>query len=238
MPFAARWSQNIGCKAITTWLRRTPSEFSSFPANSRPRSHHPILSTYARKQIAVLNEQDQGADGAGAEDGRGKCRVGHAKRQPGFQESLLITPSVQAAHLSPPPTRGASSCARKSRLPPIRRPRTLSIFLEPADFSVGRLWAHRYGAPLIAVAVDPDALVSPMTTWCQLSISRRTRISRSGRRRRIAGGWGRIITRWWRRRTARYRAPNDRARGDAAKNAQTYRAAETACVCIDWSKRD
>jgi hypothetical protein len=136
MPFAARWSQNIGCKAITTWLRRTPSEFSSFPANSRPRSHHPILSTYARKQIAVLNEQDQGADGAGAEDGRGKCRVGHAKRQPGFQESLLITPSVQAAHLSPPPTRGASSCARKSRPPPIRRPRTLSIFLEPADFSV------------------------------------------------------------------------------------------------------
>ena len=125
-------------QAITTWLRRTPSEFSSFPANSRPRSHQPILSTYTRKQIAVLNEQDQGADGAGAEDGRGKCRVGHAKRQPGFQESLLITPSVQAAHLSPPPTRGASSCARKSRLPPIRRPRTLSIFLEPADFSVVR----------------------------------------------------------------------------------------------------
>ena len=59
--------------------------------------------------------------------------------------------------------------------------------------TAARLRAHRYGSPLIAVAVDPDALVSPMTTWCQLSIGRRPRISRSGRRWRIASGWGWII---------------------------------------------
>ena len=101
-----------------------------------------------------------------------------------------------------------------------------------------RLRAHRYGSPLIAVAVDPDALVSPMTTWCQLSIGRWPRISRSGRRWGIASGWGWIIPRRWRRRTVRYRATNDRARGDAAENAQAYRAAETARVCINRSKRD
>jgi len=104
--------------------------------------------------------------------------------------------------------------------------------------SATRLGAHRYGSPLIAVAVDPDAFVSPMTTWCQLSIGRRPRISRSGRRWRIASGWGWIIPRRWRRRTVRYRATNDRARGDAAENAQAYRAAETARVCINRSKRD
>jgi hypothetical protein len=104
--------------------------------------------------------------------------------------------------------------------------------------SATRLRAHRYGSPLIAVAVDPDALVSPMTTWCQLSIGRQPRISRSGRRWMIARGWGWIIPRRWRRRTVRYRATNDRARGDAAENAQAYRAAETARVCINRSKRD
>jgi SPFH domain / Band 7 family len=70
------------------------------------------------------NRDAQRTDGARTEDGRGKCRAAYAKRQPGFQESLLITPSVPGGRISwvsfAAPMR--DFLFRGKSRPPIRRP--------------------------------------------------------------------------------------------------------------------
>jgi hypothetical protein len=112
--------------------------------------------------------------------------------------------------------RYAQSPDQKARWPASLRP-TRRNMAGRIQLSAAQSGADLYGPPLVAIALDPDSTLSPVTTWCQLRIGRWRRVSRPGRGWRITGGRGRIVTRRGRwRRAVGYGATDNRAHGDAA----------------------
>jgi hypothetical protein len=59
-----------------------------------------LWTAHAQKQTAMLNEQIKELTALGKEVRWRKRRAVHAKRQPGFQASLLITPSVRGGRIA------------------------------------------------------------------------------------------------------------------------------------------
>ena len=76
---------------------------SSLPANSRAPRRRPIFGTMdvaRQKAVRDANRTDQGTVSARTKDCGRKRRADHARRQPGFQKSLLIALSVEGGHIS------------------------------------------------------------------------------------------------------------------------------------------
>src|ERR1700730_14811132 len=101
------------------------------------------------------------------------------------------------------------SPARGSALTPLGELQSESLVMLAALATLlgaARSGADWYGSPLVAVTLDPDSTLSPMTTWCQLGVGGRRRVGSSRRWR------GRIVARR-RRWGVGDSAPDDRARG-------------------------